>query len=888
MSKKIQIFFVVITALLLTLYTKPSPAYAAGTVTTCDLPSLTTALSGGGIVDFNTGGSCSISFSSRITISTNTTIQNTSGFTVTFTTPKGGSPLLRVDSGATVNISNIHFLNGGGVSNPGIYNGGAIFIDYSTVNISNSNFNGNFGGSGGAIYNRGGTLTIVNTVFNDNSAMTGGGSILNDGGNVTINNSLFTANSAGTGAGIRNEGNGTAIINNSTFSGNDVSAVYNLYGTATITHSTFSNNTSFLSPSHIYYGTGMTTVTASIFNGGVSDSGGCGGSGAFVDGGHNITFNTTGCLGANMNPRLGVLSGGVHIPANRDIEYAPACVLGTDQQGTSRPQGALCTPGAVEADPPPQSTTVEFSSASGNTFENSNTGAFIRVTTSDTFPTGSAITATISVSGGNASASDYSLVGNIDIPAGTTHNTTISIDPALSIVNDMIAEDPETINLSLSLSSGNLGAQSIYTHTINDDDMAGLVVVNGSLMISEPNGFANFSLSLNSQPTADVTINFTVTDTSECQIIVPNITFNDSTWASAIPITVTAVDDALIDGDQPCDITLSMSTGDSKYGAIVPASVNVTVQDNDIPNAIILIGGDNQQTAINTAFTNALTVQINDGSGQPLEGATVNFTVPSTGASAGLSAYTGLTDVNGQVTVTATANGEVGAYQVLVESGVLTPVNFNLENLDPDVLNVTAICVGNNLEITINTGAPNFDITGKSGADLPQLNVPLGTYTFTGPDTWVGVTIAELAGDLETFTLPNITCNVIIIAPPIVQAPPPPVPDRCDIRGYSLEMPIGIFCTDLFENGQFTIAGSVPANLASSVIDAVDVGKFNGERTISGEFGVGLPICLEGQGRLFFLDASTSPRAQFELTTFFVDGRTCGFIINGGTVVLIR
>lgn len=224
----------------------------------------------------------------------------------------------------------------------------------------------------------------------------------------------------------------------------------------------------------------------------------------------------------------------------------------------------------------------------------------------------------------------------------------------------------------------------------------------------------------------------------------------------------------------------------------------------------------------------------------------------------------------------------------MVESGALTPVNFNLENLDPDVLNVTAVCIGDNLEITINAGAPNFDITGTSGADLPQLNVPLGTYTFTGPDIWVGVTITELTGDLESFTLPNITCNVIVIVPPVVQAPPPPVPDRCDIRGYSLEMPVGIFCTDLFENGQFTIAGSVPANLASSVIDAVDVGKFNGERTISGEFGVGLPICLEGQGRLFFLDASTSPRAQFELTTFFVDGRTCGFIINSGTVVLIR
>ncbi|MDX2077109.1 MAG: Ig-like domain-containing protein [bacterium] len=856
---------------------------AAGVVSNCTYTDFATALTGGGVVDFATGGNCTISISSRITISQNTTIQNTSGFVVTFTTPKGGSPLFYVDGGITFNASNVTFYQGGGFAIPsGTYNGGAIFNFGGIVNLTNTRFDDNFGGSGGAIYNNAGTITINNAVFVNNSAISSGGSILNDGGTITIDNTLFSSNSAGTGSGIRNENSGTATIRNSTFSGNTPGgAVYNFFGTITITHSTFSGNSSFLNPANIDNAGGTTTVTASIFNGGD-----CGGT--LTDGGNNIAFNAAGCLGANVNPQLGALSGVVHIPANRAIEYAPACVLGTDQLGTARPQGSLCTPGAVEADPPPQSVTVQFSSASGSTPENTNTGAFIRVTTSDTQPVGSNANVTLSVTGGSASGADFSFLGGtINIPAGTAHNATISIDPNITIVNDAIDENNETIDLSLSAPSGaSLGVQSTYIHTILDDDITSVFIGNPFFTISEPNTSNSFNVRLNSQPLAVVTVNILSTDITECLPDVSSISFDDTNWMNPQTVLVTAQDDLLLDSSQLCDISLTFTTTDPTYSLFFPQTVNVTVSDNDIPNAILIIGGDNQQTPINTAFTTALTVQVNDAGGQPIEGATVTFTPPASGASAGLSQTSVLTDVNGQATITATANGEVGAYQILVESGILTPVNFNLENLDPDVLDVTAVCVGDNLVITINAGAPNFDITAISGADMPLLNQPLGAYTFFGPDTWVGVTITELTGDLEFITLPDITCDATVITPPVVQAPPPPVPDRCDIRGYSLEMPVGIFCTDLYENGQFTIAGSVPANLAP-VIDAVDVGKFNGERTVSGEFGTGLPICLMGQGRLFFLDASTSPRAQFELTTFSVDGKTCGFIINSGTVVLI-
>jgi hypothetical protein len=531
---------------------------------------------------------------------------------------------------------------------------------------------------------------------------------------------------------------------------------------------------------------------------------------------------------------------------------------------------------------------VQFTSASGNALESANTGAFIRVTTSDTFPVVVAGSVQISPTGGSAiNESDYTVASStISIPAGTAHNATISINPNLTIINDAIDEPDETIEMALtSPVEVSIGAQGTYTHTIINDDLSSINIGNASFVISEPNGSNQFSVVLNSQPTADVALKMSVSDPSECQISTSSVTFIPGNWSTAQYVTVTAVDDLLVDGAQPCDIHFTVVSGDGLYNGLSLSDVNVTMNDDDIPNAILIINGDNQQTAINTPFANPIIVQVNDSLGQPLEGTTVTFTPPASGASAILSAYSGITDMNGQITITADANGEVGAYQVIVETGVLTPVAINLENLDPDALDVVAICVGADLHLTINTGAPNFDITGISGADLPQLDVPLGTYVFTRPDTWVGVTISELTGDLETITLPDITCDVTIVAPPPV-LPSPTVPDKCDIRGYSHEMPVGIFCTDLYQDSMFTIPGSVPVNL-QNVIDAMDVGKFNGERTMSGEFERGLPICLEGVGRLFFLDGSTSLRTQSELATFNMGGRTCGFIINGGTVVLI-
>jgi hypothetical protein len=99
---------------------------------------------------------------------------------------------------------------------------------------------------------------------------------------------------------------------------------------------------------------------------------------------------------------------------------------------------------------------------------------------------------------------------------------------------------------------------------------------------------------------------------------------------------------------------------------------------------IVVSGGTPQGAPINTQFAQPLQVTVTDVAGQPVPGALVTFTPPSSGPSATLSTGgNATTDVDGHASVFATANGVVGGpYGVSATTGTLPPVTFSLTNLD--------------------------------------------------------------------------------------------------------------------------------------------------------------------------------------------------------------
>ena len=98
-------------------------------------------------------------------------------------------------------------------------------------------------------------------------------------------------------------------------------------------------------------------------------------------------------------------------------------------------------------------------------------------------------------------------------------------------------------------------------------------------------------------------------------------------------------------------------------------------------SSITVASGSPQSAVINTAFPQRLTAVVKDSNGTAVSGISVSFSAPGSGASAVLSALTAVTDVNGQASVAATANGAAGSYVVnAAATGVSAPAAFNLTN----------------------------------------------------------------------------------------------------------------------------------------------------------------------------------------------------------------
>ena len=117
--------------------------------------------------------------------------------------------------------------------------------------------------------------------------------------------------------------------------------------------------------------------------------------------------------------------------------------------------------------------------------------------------------------------------------------------------------------------------------TVTDDDTAGFSLTPTALSIAEPDGSATFTLSLTSQPTASVSVALSASST-ECSIDPESLTLTPLNWSSGLSATVTAVDDALVDGDQACDIVTDPAvSADTNYGDQDPDDLPVTVTDDD-------------------------------------------------------------------------------------------------------------------------------------------------------------------------------------------------------------------------------------------------------------------------------------------------------------------
>src|SRR5207249_6779117 len=122
-------------------------------------------------------------------------------------------------------------------------------------------------------------------------------------------------------------------------------------------------------------------------------------------------------------------------------------------------------------------------------------------------------------------------------------------------VNDAIDDGDVTYTIVLAKAASSdpnyhdLKAGNVVVTNL-DDDTAGIVVSPTSgLVTTEAGGTATFTVVLTSQPTANVTIGLTSSNTGEGTVSPASLIFTAANWNVAQTVTVTGVDDSVVDGN---------------------------------------------------------------------------------------------------------------------------------------------------------------------------------------------------------------------------------------------------------------------------------------------------------------------------------------------------
>ncbi len=229
-----------------------------------------------------------------------------------------------------------------------------------------------------------------------------------------------------------------------------------------------------------------------------------------------------------------------------------------------------------------------------------------------------------------------------------------------------------------------------------DDDTAGIdISPTSGLETTETGGTDTFEIVLTSEPTAEVMIGLTSSDTNEGKVAAASVVFNASNWATSQTVTVTGQDDFVDDGDRTFTILTAAASSDPKYHDLVVGDVEAVNMDDDTAGvlAIPFSGLETTEAGHSGTFTIELT-------SQPTANVTIGLTSSneSEGTIAPASVTFTPTDWNLPQAVTVTGQDDVVqdgdvTYSVVLESATssdsiyngLDPADVTVVNLDDDI-----------------------------------------------------------------------------------------------------------------------------------------------------------------------------------------------------------
>ncbi len=325
-----------------------------------------------------------------------------------------------------------------------------------------------------------------------------------------------------------------------------------------------------------------------------------------------------------------------------------------------------------------------------------------------------------------------------------TRSGTLTFNPGITsrtitvpINGDSLFEGDETFTLNLSNPINAGLTTSSATGTIINDDNPGFTVSAISGNTTEAGGTGTFTIQLNTQPTADITLGLTSSNTGEGTVDKTSVTFTSTNWNVAQTVTVTGVNDFVVDGNIAYQIITAAdtTTADISYNNLKPADVAVTNTDND---------------------TKGITVNPTSGLTTTEAGGSATFTVVLNSQPTA--------DVSIGMTSDNTAEGNVDK-----PSLTFTSANWNT----PQTVTVTGVddsVVDGNVAYNIITAAATSTDTNYSGVnasdvavtntdnDFPTVNLSVTPTT----GTEVGITSITVTATASQAVVGNQTVNVAL------------------------------------------------------------------------------------------------------------------------------
>jgi hypothetical protein len=426
----------------------------------------------------------------------------------------------------------------------------------------------------------------------------------------------------------------------------------------------------------------------------------------------------------------------------------------------------------------------------------------------------------------------------------TTANWASNQSVTVSGVDDAVVDGTVNYNIDFDLSQSSDSvykelAVSSISGTNTDNDAVGVVLSSTSTLLTAEDGTSDqFTVKLNSQPAAAVQILLQISDASEVQISPVQLNFNTSNWSTPQTVTVTGVDDAVVDGNVNFTVSFDLSgSTDPAYQSLSVTDIGGINQDNDSAGLVLSSNGPFEVAESGT--TQVFTVKL---SSQPTQNVILSIASSDTGEASVSPASLTFTSSNWNtaqsVTITGVddsiVDGTVSFTLTLSPSGSLDPTYAGLANVqlngntsDNDVIGLTL--------------SPGYQINTSEAGGSVTLSIQLSSQPTSG------VTVNLAAYDQTEFSITGF--------PLTFSTANWSTPQSVSITGIDDAYVDG----NISQNVAFDLSASADSSYRSAAIPALQLVNADNDTAGLGALIAELPLQEGGAASSFSVQLTASP-----------------------------